>query len=143
MSKTMQTILVICAAHSGYRRAGVEFQKGENVFAGDSFSDNQIAQIEADPRLKFVLQANAAEITPITQGDNTAGLLDSTGVSTALSFGDAIAQLDRNNPDHFTSAGKPQLGALEPLMQQPLTAKQRDELWEAHNALPDTTQSEG
>ncbi len=51
-SMLMQVIVVMCLAHTGYRRAGLAFNRGENRYAADELSESQLAQIKADPRLK-------------------------------------------------------------------------------------------
>ncbi len=56
MAKLLPTtaVIVTCLAHSGYRRAGVGLAKGENRFEADTFTEAQLAQLSADPRLKVV-----------------------------------------------------------------------------------------
>ena len=43
----------------------------------------------------------------------------------------AIAQLDRENPEHFTKGGKPQVEAIEAVLGWNITAAERDAAWES------------
>nr|WP_086937490.1 HI1506-related protein [Thaumasiovibrio occultus] len=122
-------ILVICAAASGYRRAGMAFERGENHIEATAVTDTQLAQLSADPRLT-VNRPDAQASAPTTPPKS----LVSGELGEPLTFELAVAQLSQDNPDHFTSGGKPQVNALETLMQQPVSAKQRDEWWQAYQA---------
>ena len=49
----------------------------------------------------------------------------------SLSVADAIAQLDSEDSSLWTSQGKPQVDALENVLGRDVTAKERDEAWDA------------
>ncbi|WP_412522361.1 HI1506-related protein [Shewanella algae] len=138
MAKLLPTtaVIVTCLAHSGYRRAGVGLAKGENRFEADTFTEAQLAQLSADPRLK-VVAADAgetqADTSTLSQGTLASATVDG-GVSTGMSFSDAIAKLNPDDKAHFTGAGKPQCDALSELMGKSVTASERDGLWTEHLA---------
>lgn len=136
-------LVIHCLAHSGYRRAGVGFVKGENHFKANTFTESQLVQLEADPRLKVVHadeQAGQADQSTLSQGPLASTAVDG-GLSTGLSFSDAIAQLTPNDKAHFTAGGKPQCDALSQLMGNAVTAGERDALWADYQAAQQ--QSEG
>lgn len=120
MSETNKTLLVKCLAHTGYRRAGLVFTKGNNEVALDKVTPAQLAQVKADARL-LIIESEAAPSGdtsgPVAGGDNV------------LSLVEAIKQLDPENSDHFTSGGKPQVDALSKLVGAPVSAASRDEAW--------------
>lgn len=45
---------------------------------------------------------------------------------TVLTVAEAIAQLDPENPEHYTKGGKPQTSALEQILGRPVSAAERD-----------------
>lgn len=126
----MEKIVVLCKAHTGYRRAGVQFTKGENEISLDHISPTQLAQIQADPRL-VVKSGEGQGDGEANQGSGSEKLLEPDGMANGVSFADAVAKLDASNAEHFTGSGKPQVAALSELMGQTLSAKDRDEAWEA------------
>ncbi|MCZ4339651.1 HI1506-related protein [Shewanella colwelliana] len=121
---TTQVLLVVCMAHSGYRRAGIALTKGDNLLPLANLSDQQIAAFKADKRLRVSMAdvAPAPGSVELSDGDKT------------LSFSEAITKLDRENRDHFTAGGKPQCAALEGLMSKAITAAERDSLWNEYEA---------
>jgi hypothetical protein len=79
MAKIKSSILsacIMCAMHTGYRRAGIAFDKGENTVEID---ETQLVQIEQD---KNLLVQSVESIEPgsnnDTQGNVDDGLLDSS-----------------------------------------------------------------
>lgn len=52
----------------------------------------------------------------------------------ALSFAEAVIQLEPGNKEHFTGDGKPQCDVLSKLMGEPVSASERDALWSAFKA---------
>ncbi|MDR8523475.1 HI1506-related protein [Shewanella fidelis] len=116
---TTQVLLVVCTAHTGYRRAGIALTKGDNHLPLADLSDKQITAFKADKRLRVSM----ADVAP------TAGNAELADGVKALTFAEAIAKLDSNNQEHFTAGGKPQCAALEALMTKVITAGERDTLW--------------
>jgi len=64
---SQKTIVINCRAHDGYRRAGIAFTKGQNVFSDSELTDSQLQAIEGDPRLVVSVETNE------TQDDTSAG----------------------------------------------------------------------
>lgn len=124
-------VSVICHAHTGYRRAGMAFSKGENTLKPDSITQTQLAQLKADPRLKVTLAEDALSSSPInepTGGNQSDGDLGDSTLPANLV--EAIQRLDPSNTEHFTTSGKPTTEALSELMQTKVSAAERDEAWE-------------
>lgn len=124
-------VSVICHAHTGYRRAGMAFSKGENTLKPDSITQTQLAQLKADPRLKVTVAEDALSSSPInepTGGNQSDGDLGDSTLPANLV--EAIQRLDPSNTEHFTTSGKPTTEALSELMQTKVSAAERDEAWE-------------
>ncbi|MCR9628873.1 HI1506-related protein [Vibrio antiquarius] len=123
-------VSVICHAHTGYRRAGMAFSKGENTLKPDSITQTQLAQLKADPRLKVTLAEDALSGTSLnesTGGNQSDGDLGDSTLPANLV--EAIQRLDPSNTEHFTTSGKPTTEALSELMQTKVSAAERDEAW--------------
>ena len=128
-------VSVICHAHTGYRRAGMAFSKGENTLKPDSITQTQLAQLKADPRLKVTLAEDALSSTTSnepTGGNQSDGDLGDSTLPANLV--EAIQRLDPSNTEHFTTSGKPTTEALSELMQTKVSAAERDEAWETFQA---------
>lgn len=127
--ETINQIVVVCAAHSGYRRAGVALNQGRNLFDADTFTQAQLAMLEGDPRLEVF-----EEGAPSSSGSSgqEKGLLEPNGVPTSLV--DAIKRLNPDDKNHFTNSGKPQTDALSTLMEAPVSAVERDSAWDEFKA---------
>ncbi|ELX4136201.1 hypothetical protein V6450_000038 [Vibrio vulnificus] len=130
MSKEVQKILVISAAHDGYRRAGMAFKNGENLLPASQFTETQLAQIQADPHLRYELHQEDVD------GGDASGAVD--GVSGGVGLMDAIKQLDPSNEAHFTK----KLKALSAIVGRNVTGAERDEAWEAIQATADDASGE-
>lgn len=142
-------LFVVCAAHSGYRRGGIRFTKGENTVDTEKLSAEQLEQINNDPllvvgeyadgiSLASLDEPTAKNLLPQTdQNSNSQGPLGdgalSGGVNT-LTLEQAFSQLVPDNKEHFTGAGLPQLDALEHLVGHKVTSAERTEAWEAYKA---------
>ena len=123
-------VSVICHAHTGYRRAGMAFSKGENTLKPDSITQTQLAQLKADPRLKVTLAEDALSSAALNEpagGDQSDGDLGDSTLPANLE--EAIQRLDPSNTEHFTTSGKPTTEALSELMQTKVSAAERDEAW--------------
>lgn len=63
-----KTVRIINHAHDGYRRAGVAFDKGINLVAARAFTADQLAALQADPRLEVAaddpLPADETAVSP-------------------------------------------------------------------------------
>jgi hypothetical protein len=129
MSEEVQKILVISAAHDGYRRAGMAFKNGENLLPASQFTETQLAQIQADPHLRYELHQEDVD------GGDASGAVD--GVSGGVGLMDAIKQLDPSNDAHFTKSGKPELKALSAILDRNVSGAERDEVWNAMQEAAD------
>lgn len=128
-------VSVICHAHTGYRRAGMAFSKGENTLKPDSITQTQLAQLKADPRLKVTVAEStlsSATSNEPTGGNQSDGDLGDSALPANLV--EAIQRLDPSSTEHFTTSGKPTTEALSELMQTKVSAAERDEAWEAFQA---------
>ncbi len=159
MSQTnSKSILVKNAAHTGYRRAGVAFKQGENSFLETAFTESQLAQLKADPRLSvsFVaageiqtgqIASNSTDEGTLDGSNALSGVIagdvfvgDTTGPSaneSTVSLVDAIGLLKPDDESHFTKGGKPEIKALEALIGGSVTAAERDAAWEEFKASQD------
>ncbi|MCG6213432.1 HI1506-related protein [Vibrio furnissii] len=143
MSETNPIIIVKNAAHTGYRRAGLALEQGENRFDKAKVTDAQLAQLKADPRLAITIETG--ETTPTGE---TSGALDGSNQPTSLvnvamqPLVDAIKQLDPENEGHFTKAGKPELKPLSAILGREVKAAERDEVWNIIQATAESTDGE-
>ncbi len=149
----LRLAVITCLAHHGYRRAGVGFCKGENKFHADDFSESQLAQLSDDPRLKLKFVEADAPLATVSNEPNPGNCVDTQAdkalldegplvgdglgvneklVVTALSFAEAVLELEQGDPKHFTTSGKPQCDVLSDLMAEPISASERDRLWGDH-----------
>ncbi len=127
-------IIVVCSAPTGYWRGGHQFVKGNNEIVVDEFTEEQLARINADPRLQ-VLQGED-EATKTGGNSNPQGPLDESGLERLAKLKLIIPKLEQGNKAHFTKDGKPQ---LEELAKHDLKVrgKERDELWAHFTATQD------
>lgn len=63
-------------------------------------------------------------LVPPVAGDAAASSAEPTPA--VLTVAEAIAQLDPENPEHYTKGGKPQTSALEQILGRPVSAAERD-----------------
>ncbi|WP_417345705.1 HI1506-related protein [Ferrimonas sp.] len=140
-----KTILVTCLANSGYRRAGLAFQKGENHLEAAQLSQAQLAAIEGDHRLSI---AQADPEGPVVENRLGDGLDSAEGLNLALvedellrPFVAVIDQLARSG--ELTEGKKPKVDELafeteddqgKAIKVKP-TAAQRDAAWEVYQQL--------
>ncbi|MCE7638384.1 HI1506-related protein [Vibrio fluvialis] len=143
MSETNPIIIVKNAAHAGYRRAGLALQEGENRFDKAKVTDAQLAQLKADPRLAVTVETGET-----AQAGDSSGALVGSNQPTSLANAamqplvDAIKQLNPENEEHFTKAGKPELKPLSAILGREVKAAERDEVWNAIQAAAESTDGE-
>lgn len=130
-----QSITVFNRAHSGYRRAGFAFTKGDNVVEGAT--DAQILAITNDKRL--VLQ-NADKAKPdakvdVVGADNQLreGVEEDANQGTAESLAEVINTLQVDGLLELTKSGKPEIAQLEAASQTQVSAVERDAAWDYYN----------
>lgn len=110
MSKTI--LLALYAVVIGpLRHDGKRYQAGETV---------ELTPAQAAPLLRDgVVVGRHAEAEPETLEERIL---------------DAIDELDPDNKDHWTNDGKPDATALAEIVGERVSAKLRDQVWEAHQA---------
>jgi len=114
-----KTLVIICAAPTGYRRGGVALAQGENRFALARFSAAQLAQLEADPRITLVADAEAAD-----PGDPAEGPLVPERLAELLAH---IQALDRDDASLWKEDGSPKAIAFP----KGTTSDERAAAWDA------------
>lgn len=144
-------LFVVCAAHDGYRRGGVRFNKGENTVDTGPLSEEQLEQIENDPLLivgeyaegrSLEEPAALSQLLPEQAGEGHAqqGTLVSGTLPGDLALQDvqlleqAFLKLEPDNKDHFNAKDLPNIAVLEKLLGRKVSAAERDEAWAAFKA---------
>ncbi|MEE2025032.1 HI1506-related protein [Alkalimonas mucilaginosa] len=131
-------LFIVCAAHTGYRRGGIRFVQGENTVETENLTAEQLQQIHQDPLLVVGEYADSISLQDeANKGSGTQGPVGDGTLSaavTGLTLEQAFAQLQPDNPDHFTQSNQPQLSALEQLTGRRVTAAERNEAWAAYQA---------
>lgn len=86
---------------------------------------------EGEPPYQVQPPAKPADLSPVR--GNMGLVPPATGAAptgeqaqTVLTVAEAIAQLDPENPEHYTKGGKPQTSALEQILGRPVSAAERD-----------------
>lgn len=125
MATSNLTLRITNKAHDGYRRAGVVFDKGINDVAASAFNKDQLAAIEADPRLSITVPD---EVTP-AETSAPEGAVDHDGVDDPLAKGmETLLALIEADELELNNSGKPNADALG------VNAKQRDQIWSDYQA---------
>lgn len=144
-------LFVVCAAHDGYRRGGVRFNKGENTVDTGPLSKEQLQQIGNDPLLVVGEYAEGCSLEDVAtlaqqlpeqageghaqQGALVSGALPGDlALQDVLTLEQAFLQLEPDNKDHFNAKGLPNIAVLENLLGRKVTAAERDEAWAAFKA---------
>ncbi|MCX9038877.1 HI1506-related protein [Citrobacter portucalensis] len=119
--------LVVKCYRDVYRRAGIPFTRGENRVVG--VTEAQVRILEGDSVLKIVSGAPAQE-------PEESGTLGNLGVDSQLNTDAlnaqqitwrilaAVAGLDKNNPNNFTSAGSPKVAVVSAALGESITGEQ-------------------
>ena len=130
MSEKLLSILIICLAHDGYRRAGFGFTKGENTIEG--VSEDAIEIIHADPYLK-IREVNG-EAYGEANGEEQA--IDVSEIPEhLLPIVQAMLLGHKEQTLKLNAKGVPDIAELEKAIKWPegcetkLTAALRDEAW--------------
>ncbi|MEA1063938.1 HI1506-related protein [Erwinia sp. HR93] len=101
-----------------YRRAGYSLVRGKNTL--DGVTAQQLAVLRADP----VLTVAVVSETPASPDGESRGLgvLDVGDLNDRIR--DAVATLDKDNPDHYTQAGAPRVAAVCDALGETITSEQ-------------------
>lgn len=138
--------ITIVSTLEGYRRAGMAHSKTPVSHPDGTFSKQQLAQLQADPRITITMdgvlvEGAAAQDAQASPADSASaepeaqGQLDDGQLASLMT---CIAELDSENPELWTSDKKPKVESLP----EGTTAKERDEAWDAYIAQLDTVDSE-
>ncbi|WP_420555184.1 HI1506-related protein [Neptuniibacter marinus] len=112
-------IMVICSAPSGYRRGGVELEQGQNIFAADHFTKEQLQQLAEDPRL------TVSESETDSGSDSTSqGAVDADRLAELVAH---IKGLDTADASLWKEDQTPKASAYP----KGTTADERDAAWDA------------
>ncbi|WP_034832849.1 HI1506-related protein [Endozoicomonas numazuensis] len=131
------TLFITNKAREGYRRAGMAFAKGDNAVSANLFTEDQLAALQADPRLVVKAAPNAAAETSETQGPVDDGGVGAGVTDSGVVLKDKPEEVQEELPDglarlrelhgsgelELNSSGKPNADVLG------VNAKQRDEVW--------------
>ncbi len=115
----MSKITITNTAHTGYRRAGIQFTAGANTLDTTDISKQQLAQIHADPRL--VSQDTQASTD---QKSEEKGVVDAERISELVTF---IGQLDREDKKLWKAGNTPKASAFP----RGTTEEERTAAWDA------------
>ncbi|TKU26469.1 hypothetical protein FDW95_16505 [Citrobacter sp. wls718] len=119
--------LVVKCYRDVYRRAGIPFTRGENHLVG--VTEAQVRILEGDSVLKIVSGSPVPD-------EEEPGAVDNVGVGSQLNTDvlnaqqltlriiAAVAGLDKNDPDNFTSAGSPKVAVVSAALGESITGEQ-------------------
>ena len=96
MAKNIALLIIICAAASGYRRAGFELVPGQNEL--EDVSQEQLGMFESDPRISIVGSFDEINASNEKKGSVDGDLLHLVGL---------IRSLDTDNSELWTQDNKP------------------------------------
>lgn len=88
---SQKKIVINCRAHDGYRRAGIAFTKGQNVFSESELTDAQLQAIEGDARLVVSVEANETQDDTSAGSAKTANVAQTQGSVGAANSADGVA----------------------------------------------------
>ncbi|MBU2967062.1 HI1506-related protein [Amphritea sp. 2_MG-2023] len=114
MSKA--TIVIICSAGTGYRRAGEVFQQGRNEFPVDHFTEAQLEQLRNDRRTELLEGETAAD-------SEAQGAVDAQRLAELVAH---IGTLDTEDKSLWKEDGSPKASAYP----KGTTAEARDAAWD-------------
>ena len=130
-----KTIHIFNRAHTGYRRANIAFDKGDNQL--DNISQTQLAAIEDDPRL--MVQSSAMferpkQATVVAQGADANKPNELSAEQSLLV--DTIRDLAEQERLELTQSGKVEVACLEAALpaEFEFNAKDRDIAWAFYQA---------
>ena len=119
--------IIVKSKIEGYRRAGMAHSKAPVTHPDGTFSEAQIAQLKADPRITVTLEPTAD--SPDSSSSDS-GSMDSQRLAELVAH---IAQLDKEDESLWTEGGAPKTSA----MPSGTNAAERDAAWGAFVAQLD------
>ncbi|MGO2233105.1 MAG: HI1506-related protein [Marinomonas sp.] len=125
--------IIINSKIEGYRRAGMAHSKTPVTHPDDTFSEAQLAQLKADPRITVTLDT-VADSSDSNSGDS--GAMDAPRLAELVAH---IASLDKENEALWKQDKTPKADAFP----KGTTAEERAAAWEAYVAQLDVTNGAG
>ena len=140
----------ISAHRDGFRRAGRAWNRAATVVSADEITAEQLEQLRDDPNI--TVTPCAPEGAPESASAAVMGPTEAYEAGYAAGKGDGaramsvpelrgwliravMRGLDRDNADHFTAAGLPEVAALkEATGLAAVSAAERNTLWESESA---------
>ena len=118
--------LRITATHDGYRRAGRPWSRTPTDVEADTFSEDELKALRADPRITVLALADTDKAKPAPKVKR----------QRLAAIKDAIRRLTDMDPEKtkegvWRTNGRPEVKALEVVLGWDLTAQERDEAWAA------------
>ncbi|WP_417594983.1 HI1506-related protein [Oceanospirillum sp.] len=137
--------ITIVSTLEGYRRAGMAHSKTPVSHPDGTFSKQQLAQLQADPRITITLDTPAGALSapediadPAGAEPETEGVLDDEALAGDLMSGDELAdlvahisELDSKDAELWMTNGAPKTSA----MPSGTSADERDAAWAAYQSL--------
>lgn len=121
--------IIVKSEIEGYRRAGMAHSKTPVTHPDDTFSEAQIAQLKADPRITVMFES--ADDSSDSSGPETSGtVVENERLAELVAH---IAQLDKDDESLWTEGGAPKTSA----MPSGTNAAERDFAWDAFVAQLD------
>ena len=121
--------IIVKSKIEGYRRAGMAHSKAPVTHPDGTFSEAQIAQLKADPRITVTFESTADSSG--SSGSETSGpVVEEQRLAELVAH---IGQLDKDNEFLWTEGGAPKTSA----MPSGTSAAERDVAWDAFVAQLD------
>ena len=115
----------------GFRRAGVAHSKAAQTYPDGFFSEEQIKQLQAEPRLFVTITLDEADDSSDPSSPETSGpVVEEQRLAELVAH---IGQLDKDNESLWMESGAPKTAA----MPSGTSAAERDAAWDAFVAQLD------
>lgn len=109
--------IIITSRRDGFRRCGVAHRAAPVTWPDARFTAAELATLRTEPMLTVTTATDVPDVPDMGDIDQIVA---------------AIAMLDTADKTSWTSGGKPQVAALEKVLQKQISAAQRDEAWETY-----------
>lgn len=109
----------ITAKQDGFRRGGKAHSKNSIDWKDDAFTETQLEELQAEPLLTVEIIEGEPE-----------GNVDEQKEEKIASIVEAINNLPPDDMEVWTGDGKPQVSALEKILEIKITASERDQAME-------------
>lgn len=116
--------VVVKCSRPIYRRAGFQFVRGRTTL--DGVTPDLLAVLERDPCLT-VESSTPSDHAAVPEGTVDGESVDSVDAELLYArIRDAVASLDKDDPENFTKSGKPRVGLLCTMLGINITSAQID-----------------